>query len=425
LRPITLKGQVLSTSVIGVVSLLAVGLLVDRLMRYLLASRADREQLALQLAQSQRLESLGQLAGGVAHDFNNLLAVIANYASFVADSVADRPNVHADVEQIQEAAERGSDLVHQLLTFARQEVVDREALILNDVVAEVDRLLRRSLGEHIELRCDLEVGLWPALADRGQIGQVLVNLAVNARDAMPDGGTLTVDTANVEVDEHYTAGRPELTVGRWVRLRVTDTGTGMNDLILRQAFDPFFTTKAKGRGNGLGLASIHGIISQANGYCHLYSEVGHGTTFTALLPASDQQANTMPDSTEPAAAGGPETILVVEDEPAIREVARRVLESGGYSVLLASDGHDALTRAEQHDATIDLLLTDVVMPNLSGKDLADQLKQIRPTTKVIFMSGYADHAFRCGTEANARIEMLEKPFSGPSLLAKVRSVLDG
>jgi two-component system cell cycle sensor histidine kinase/response regulator CckA len=425
LRSATLQGQRLSTSVIGVASLVAVGVLVDRLMRLLLAGQGDQQRLAAQLDRSQRLDSLGQLAGGVAHDFNNLLAIVLNYASFVSEGLPATSPVQADIAEIHRAAERGATLTHQLLAFASEEAVEAVVLSLNDTVAEVERLLRRTLGEHVDLRCHLAEALWPVLADQGQLEQVLVNLAVNARDAMPDGGRLTIDTANQDVDEHYAATRPGISPGRWVRLRVSDTGAGMDLVTLKNAFDPFFTTKPKGRGTGLGLATIHGIISQAGGYCQLYSEPGRGTTFTALLPATDQAAQPATESILPSPPGGTETILVAEDEPAIRAVARRILEGHHYRVLEAADGAAALALIRQHGDGIDLLLTDVIMPGLIGKDLVDLFVSIAPSAKVMYMSGYADSVLGPIGNLEPSIQFLEKPFSSNALLTKVRQALDG
>jgi hypothetical protein len=397
--------------------------LVERLTRYLLHSRSDQEHLAVQLAQSQRLESLGQLAGGVAHDFNNLLGVILNYAAFASEALEEGTTTHKDVAQIQRAAERGAALTHQLLAFARQEIVHPEVINLNESVKRVDSLLKRSLRPHIELTCSLEEQLWNVLVDPGQIDQVLVNLAVNAQDAMPDGGRIVVDTANIEVDDAYAFSRATLLPGRYVRIRVSDTGQGMDAETLRKAFDPFFTTKEKGRGTGLGLSTVHGIVTQANGYAQLYSDIGIGTTFTALFPATMSVPSSSPATTPLPTATGNESILVVEDEDGIREVARRVLEAAGYAVTVAANGVEGLEAVVSHDRHYDLLVTDVVMPKVSGQEIAERFLAGSPASRVLFMSGYAGNVFGVNG-AVGQAPLIEKPFAGSALLAKIRELLD-
>jgi two-component system, cell cycle sensor histidine kinase and response regulator CckA len=399
--------------------------------------RAERDRLEGQLHQSQRLESLGQLAGGVAHDFNNLLAVILNYAAFVeeevstaADQAADQrasrwPQVRGDVEQIRRAAERATALTHQLLAFGRREVVQPRVLDLNDVVRDIEQLLRRTLGEHIQLDTALAADLRPVLADPGQIEQVLVNLAVNARDAMPTGGVLTVATANTELDHEQAGLRPGLKTGPHVRLRVSDIGAGMPREVLERAFEPFFTTKPKGEGSGLGLATIYGIITQAEGHTEIESAPGRGTTFTALLPVTDRMpAPAVTAAALPPARGG-ETILVVEDEDAMREVTRRILARNGYEVLTAARGADALTLAAATDRCIHLLITDVIMPQMLGNDVADRLRATRPGIHTLFMSGYAHSVLTSAHTLEPGVTLIEKPFTESALLAKVRQVLDG
>jgi PAS domain S-box-containing protein len=399
-----------------------------------LKSQAERERLEGQLHQSQRLESLGQLAGGVAHDFNNLLGAILNYAAFVEEEItaaAARPGgaawvpVGRDVEQIRRAAERATNLTHQLLAFGRREIVQPRVLNLNDIVAEVEQLLRRTLGEHIELTTDLAGGLWPVLADPGQLEQVLVNLAVNARDAMPQGGRLTIDTTNLDVDDDYASTRHGLKIGRHVRLRVSDTGTGMPKHVLNRVFEPFFTTKPKGEGTGLGLATIYGIITQADGHAQLYSEPGLGTTFTALLPATDHaptQAETPAARTDHARGG--ETVLVVEDEEAMREVTRRILARNGYRVITAGTGAEAVELATAANQDIHLLITDVIMPRMLGKEVADRIRAVRPTTRVLYMSGYAHPVLASQGTLDPGVTLIEKPFTEPALLDKIKEVLD-
>ncbi|HTW41854.1 MAG TPA: PAS domain S-box protein [Solirubrobacteraceae bacterium] len=397
-----------------------------------LRAEAEREKLRNQVHQAQRLESLGQLAGGIAHDFNNLLAVIINYAAFVADDLQAAVAVDGDerwtgtredIKQIRLASERAAQLTHQLLAFARREVVQPVVVDVNRVVEDVEQLLRRTLGEHIDLRSSLAGDLHPVLIDPGQVEQILVNLAVNARDAMPDGGVLSIDTANVEVDGQYASSRAELRAGPHVRLRVSDTGVGMSTDVLEQAFDPFFTTKPAGQGTGLGLATVYGIVKQAGGYAQVYSEQGVGTTFTALLPATDRP----PEQLDAAPGGerrmGGETVLLVEDEQALREVTRRILVGRGYRVIAAANGPEALAVAAEHGGQIDLLLTDVIMPQMPGPQLAKRICELRPSLQVVFMSGFAQPILDSTELLEDGVQLIEKPFSAPELLAKLAEVL--
>jgi PAS domain S-box-containing protein len=397
-----------------------------------LRAEAEREKMRNQIQQAHRLESLGQLAGGIAHDFNNLLAVIINYAAFVADELAaavavdgeDRwRGTREDLQQIRLASERAAQLTHQLLAFARKEVVQPKVVDVNRVVEDIEQLLRRTLGEHIELHSELAPDLMPVLIDPGQLEQILVNLAVNARDAMPDGGMLSIDTANVEVDEAFAASRPELSPGAHVRLRVSDTGGGMPGDVLERAFDPFFTTKPPGQGTGLGLATVYGIISQAGGHAQIYSELSVGTTFTAVLPASRQPLPADEDAPPLRAPADGQTILLVEDEDALREVSRRILERGGYEVIAAANGPEALLAAERHSGPIDLLLTDVIMPQMPGPALAERLVSEWPSVRVLFMSGFAQPILDSTQTLASDVTLIEKPFSGPALLGKVSEVL--
>jgi signal transduction histidine kinase/CheY-like chemotaxis protein len=377
----------------------------------------ERERLRAQLQQSQRLESLGQLAGGIAHDFNNLLAVILGYAGFLQRRAPAGSDDRRDVEQIRLAGERAVRLARQLLAFARREAVRPKVLDLTGVVLEMEQLLRRTLGEHVRLDTTLAPGLWPIMADEGQLEQVLVNLAVNARDAMPAGGTLTIDTENVDADAAYAAVRPGIESGRYVRLRVSDSGAGMDAETAARAFEPFFTTKAKGEGTGLGLATVYGIVSQAGGHVQLYTEPGLGTTFTILLPATD--APVPEPAVEPAPPRGDgETVLVVEDEPAMLEVTRRLLEEGGYRVLTAAGGEEAVRLAEAHE--LDLLVTDVVLPGMLGREIAGRIEALRPGIGVLYMSGHSHGVL--GELADGRA-LLDKPFTGPALLERVREAL--
>ena len=400
-----------------------------------LQAEAERERYEARLHQSERLESLGQLAGGVAHDFNNLLAVILNYTGFVAEEISAAMAAESgerwksalgDVEQIQRAAERASQLIHQLLAFGRRELVRPQVVDLNAVVTEVEQLLRRTLGEHVRLATPLAPGLWRTVADPGQIEQVLVNLAVNARDAMRSGGTLTIDTGNVDLDADYAAQQPSLAVGRYVRLRVSDTGEGMPEEVIRHAWEPFFTTKAKGEGTGLGLATVYGIITQAGGGVRLYSEIGSGTTISLLLPATDAPlviAEPSPAPRSRTVRGG--TVLVVEDEDALREVTCRIMSRQGYKVLQAASGIEALAIAESHPDRIDLLLTDVIMPGMLGKEVSERVTAIRPETRVLYMSGYAQPVLASQGTLDEAVVLVEKPFSESDLMDRVLEVLDG
>jgi PAS domain S-box-containing protein len=393
----------------------------------------ERHRLEQQLRQSQRLESLGQLAGGVAHDFNNLLGVILNFALFLKENMAEAaaagdaerwaPSLK-DVDRIVRAAESAARLTHQLLAFARREVVQPRALNINSVVVELEPLLRRTLGEHIEFEAVLGEDLWSVLMDPGHLEQVLTNLAVNARDAMRRGGKLVIDTENVAVDDAFAMGRPGLEPGRYVRLRVSDTGTGMDKGTLERVFEPFFTTKPKGQGTGLGLATVYGIINQAGGYISIYSELGLGTRVHTLLPATDQQPAPAEQVVIHEQVAATETVLVVEDADDLREVVERILTRSGYHVLVAANGVEALEVAVHHDGPIDLLLTDVVMPRMQGKELADRMRLAIPELKVLFMSGYAGLMLGDSGTLEAGVVLLEKPFTEPVLLARVRQVLE-
>ena len=395
-----------------------------------LKAQAERERLERHLHQAQRLESLGQLAGGVAHDFNNLLGVILNYLAFVAEELetdgsdpARRAGARADIAQIQRAAERATSLTHQLLAFARREVVRPRVIDLNDVVIDVRQLLVRTLGEHITLLTNLSPTVGPILADPGQIEQILVNLAVNARDAMPTGGTLTIETDDTALDAGQAAGW-QLPAGHYSLVRVTDTGTGMPQEVIDRAFEPFYTTKPKGQGTGLGLATVYGIVVQAGGRIRITSEPGRGTTISALLPITDQQPETSsPVTPNRTSRGRGETILLVEDEDALREVTRRILTRNGYTVIPAANGAEALT-ALNGAPKIDLLLTDVIMPEMVGKDLADKVRDRRPDTRVLFMSGYAQPILTSQGILDPTVTLIAKPFTEPDLLTEVRNALN-
>ncbi len=352
--------------------------------------QSEREKALLeQLAQSQRLESVGQLAGGIAHDFNNVLGVILNYAEFVGDELDPDSQAYEDMGEIRRAAERAAALTRQLLIFSRREVVKPELLYLRDVVSELENLLRRALGERVELETRFGRARCAVEADAGQIEQVLVNLAVNARDAMPDGGRLLIEVDRVELEEQYALLHPETEPGSYVRLKVSDTGVGMERDTVRRAFEPFFTTKGKGEGTGLGLATVYGIVTGAGGRIDIYSEPGVGTTVKIHLPAGADASLRGEPRPEERPGGKGEVILVVEDEPDVRRMAERILAKAGYAVLATSGGEGALEICRRQGQTIHLLLTDVIMPGMLGTELVDRLESIRPGVGVVFMSGYS------------------------------------
>jgi PAS domain S-box-containing protein len=391
----------------------------------------EREQLQRRLRQSERLESLGQLAGGIAHDFNNLLGIINGYASMSAADVEEMTagdpawrRLHADLLEIVAAGDRAAGLTRQLLAFARADAVaELQVLDLNSVVADVEKLLRRTLGEDITLITRLTHESRPVKADVGRLEQVLVNLAVNARDAMPGGGTLTIDTDEVAVDEHYTAQHPGVRPGRYMRMRVSDTGTGMSKATLDRAFEPFFTTKPTGQGTGLGLATIYGIITQAGGHAQIYSELGHGTTVAALLPITEDAAETVEKTAQVPVPGTGQTILLVEDDEGLRALTERILYRNGYTVRSAATAADARQLARAGEG-IDLLLSDVVMPDTHGPDLARDLRLDRPSLPVVFMSGYAESVLAARSALPAGAVLLDKPVSAHQLLNTISRVLE-
>jgi signal transduction histidine kinase len=387
-----------------------------------LIAEMEREK---QHEQASRLESIGQLAGGVAHDFNNLLGVVLNYADFIAEEIGEESPAHADVLEIRRAAERATQLTRQLLIFSRRDVVKPVPLDLNDNVREMERLLRRTLGEHVELMVKFGEALPAVLADPGQIEQVLVNLALNARDAMHEGGRLAIETAEVELDLESTRDELELTAGRYVRLTVSDTGTGMDEKTVARAFEPFFSTKRKGEGTGLGLATVYGIVRGCGGSITIYSEPGQGTAFKVHLPAIDQPAqNGSNAGVDRKAPGGDERILVVEDEDAVRTLMIRLLSQAGYSVTAVSRGRDAVELLATDPQAFDLLVSDVVMPGMRGVEVVQQAQSIAPDLPVLMMSGYSTPMFDGEREIMSDVPLIKKPFSRAALLDEVRGILD-
>ncbi|HEX8845149.1 MAG TPA: PAS domain S-box protein [Pyrinomonadaceae bacterium] len=384
----------------------------------------ERKELEGQLRQAQKMEAAGKLAGGVAHDFNNLLTVINGYSNLTLRRLTAEDPLRLNVEEIRKAGERAAGLTRQLLAFSRKQVLQPKVIDLNGVVREVEKMLRRLIGEDIELRAALGPGLGRVKADPGQIEQVLMNLAVNARDAMPRGGKLTIGTENVYLDEEYAAHHAAVAPGHHVMLAVSDTGSGMDEETRARIFEPFFTTKEAGKGTGLGLSTVYGIVKQSGGHIWVYSEVGRGTTFKIYLPRVGEDAQEYRQTPEPAERfWGAETILLAEDDEMVRTMTHVILTERGYRVLAAANGTAALSVCEQAEGPIHLLLTDVVMPGMSGRELADRLARLRPEMKVLFMSGYTDDAIVHHGVLDEGVNFIQKPFTPDALARKVREVL--
>src|SRR5947199_809748 len=385
----------------------------------------ERLGLEQQLRQAQKMEAVGRLAGGVAHDFNNILTAITGHAELLLEDLGLHDPRRADVDEIRRSAERAAGLTRQLLAFSRQQVLQPKVVDVNALVLDMDKLLRRLIGEDVELATVLDPALGRVKADPGQLEQVIVNLAVNARDAMPDGGKLTLETRNIDFDSSYTLEHSLVKPGPYVQLTVSDSGIGMDEETQAHAFEPFFTTKPRGQGTGLGLAMVYGTVKQSGGFIWVYSEPGHGATFKIYLPRVDTPTEpaTLPAPTVQPARGS-ETVLLAEDEPAVRAIAQQALERHGYTVLAAPSGAAALALAAQHAATIDLLLTDVVMPGMSGRDLADRLTAQRPGIRVLYISGYTDTAIVRHGMLEPGLAYLQKPCRPHALVRKVREVLD-
>ena len=387
----------------------------------------EQRQLEAQLVRAQKLEAVGRLAGGVAHDFNNLLTVILSYSSLLIEDNEIPPHSLESVQEIKKAADGAAGLTKQLLAFSRQQVLQPQVLDVNSVVQSTQKLLNRLIGEDVKLITNFAPDLGVARLDPGQVGQIIMNLAVNARDAMPTGGILTIETANVEMDITYVRGHPVAQAGHYVMLAVSDTGIGMDEATKERIFEPFFTTKETGKGTGLGLATVYGIVKQSGGFIWVYSEPGRGTSFKIYFPRI-ADGHAAPGQEAPApipAPRGTETILVVEDVNAVRGVAREMLERTGYRVLEAANGDQALRVAAKHSGPIDLLLTDVVMPGISGRVLARQLAELRPQMRVLYMSGYTDDAVVNHGMLEPGIHYLQKPFTRDGLARKVHEVLRG
>jgi PAS domain S-box-containing protein len=384
----------------------------------------ERVQLEEQLRTKQELEAIGRLAGGIAHDFNNLVGIILGHAELLSAGSDLTERLKNGLAQIRRAGERAAALTHQLLAFSRKQVLQPKVLDLNAIVADVQKMLARVIGEDIELVTRLHPSLAPVKADPVQMEQVLMNMAVNARDAMPRGGTLLIETANAAPDEALARQHPNLATGPYVMLTVSDTGHGMDAQTLEHVFEPFFTTKELGKGTGMGLATVYGIVTQSGGNISVSSELGKGTTFRVYLPAETAAAETRVEESAEAVVGGTETILVVEDESNLREITRIFLEDYGYRVLEASDAKQALQLAQTFADPIHLMLTDVIMPGMSGGQLAEQIVSARPGMKVAYMTGYTDEMVVHHNVLEPGIALLQKPFDKLQLARKVRSVLD-
>src|SRR5438105_1296718 len=369
------------------------------------------------------MESIGTLAGGIAHDFNNLMTAVTGYSDLALRGELD-DSLRGKIEQIKKAGERAATLTRQLLAFSRKQMLQPEVLDLNAVVTNLIRMLPRLIGEHIIVNLKLSGALGRIKADPGQIEQVLANLAVNSRDAMPQGGCLTIETRNVHFSNPIKKVGSTIEPGHYVLLSVSDDGCGMDADTQAQIFEPFFTTKGVGKGTGLGLSTVYGIVKQSGGNVWVYSEAGKGTNFKIYLPRVDEVEQPEIESPAPPVARGKETILLVEDEDQVRNLSKEILEAYGYSVLVAPDGNAGLSLGKEFQGSIDLVLTDVIMPQMGGKELVDKLKSVRPESKVLFMSGFTDDAIIHHGVSDDGVFFLQKPFSTECLAAKVREVLD-
>jgi PAS domain S-box-containing protein len=387
----------------------------------------ERRALEQQLRQSQKMEAVGRLAGGIAHDFNNLLMVISGYSEFLLERLGDEPQLRGPAQEIASAAERASSLTRQLLAFSRKQMLAPRIVNLNDVATENLKMLTRMIGEDIDLVLVPGRSIWPVRADAGQIEQVIMNLAVNARDAMPSGGKLTIETSNVALDEEYARFHAPLRPGDYVMVAISDTGAGMDTETQSHIFEPFFTTKGT-KGTGLGLSTVYGIVKQSGGYIWVSSEVGRGTTFKIYLPrvapSGEAAAQVVAPIDHRKVEPGTETILLVEDEANLRYLARQYLEKQGYKVIEAADGAVAMQIAVAHEKVIHLLLTDVIMPGMNGRELAQRISEIRPNVKILYMSGYTENVIGHNGMLDAGIRLLQKPFNLRDLKSKVREVLD-
>jgi two-component system cell cycle sensor histidine kinase/response regulator CckA len=396
------------------------------LMEGIIVDITERKALENQLQQARRMEAVGRLAGGIAHDFNNLLTIIKGYVEMATNRNLAQPELRSDLQHIGDASERAGTLVRQLLAFSRKQVLKPKVLDLNCIVLNLDKLLRRLLAETVEMKTIVGKDVGAVKADPSQIEQVIMNLVVNARDAMPKGGRLLIETSNVELDDTYAQDHATVRPGRYVMLAITDTGIGMTADTVAHIFEPFYTTKGSGSGTGLGLSTVYGIVKQSGGYIWAYSEPGKGTTFKVYLPRVEDrvEVSSTIETPAPAASQGNETILLVEDEPAVRELTRMVLSGRGYSVIEALNPQEAERLAGSYGAEIHLLLTDVVMPGMSGRELAKRLTARHPHLRVLYMSGYTYNVIAEGGTLEEGVSFLQKPFTPQVLSQKVRETLD-
>jgi PAS domain S-box-containing protein len=383
----------------------------------------ERRRLEAQFLQAQKMESVGRLAGGIAHDFNNILTAILGYADLLLEELADTPH-RPDITEIKRSAERAALLTRQLLAFGRRQILMPQVVDVNALIVDLERMLTRLIGEDIDLSTALSPELRLVHVDPGQMTQAIMNLVVNARDAMPNGGKLTIETRNVHLDESYAAKRPDVAPGEYVRVTVSDTGVGMDADVQAHLFEPFFTTKERGRGTGLGLSTAYGIVRQSGGHIAVYSEPGRGSTFSIYLPPTTEAPTPRPVAAGPAAANGTETILLVEDEEPVRALARRVLAGYGYQVLVAATAEEGRRLWREHGAHIHLLVTDVVLPGASGPELVRALRDDRPDLWVLYTSGYSEAAIVRRGVLDPQTPYLQKPFAATALAVKVREVLD-
>jgi signal transduction histidine kinase len=393
---------------------------------YTVRDLTRQRKLEDQLAQAQKMEAIGQLAGGVAHDFNNLLTVIMSYSSLLLSEMAADDAMRGDIQEISAAAERAAALTRQLLAFSRKQVLQMRPVNLNSVVADVEKMLRRLIGEDISLTANLDPELALISADPGQLEQVLINLAVNARDAMPGGGALTITTDNARLSDEHGERHLGAAPGKYVMLAVTDTGSGMTKEVQQRLFEPFYTTKGPGKGTGLGLATVHGIVKQSGGDVYVYSELGHGTTFKVYFPLLTNATDILTATAEHRAVTprGSETVLLAEDDESLRALGARVLSGLGYNVLVARTGSEALRIVAEHNGLIHLIATDVVMPEMNGSQLVEKVLEARPEIRVLFMSGYTDDEVMRRGVIDGQTAFLQKPFTPDLLAHKVREVLD-